>query len=1090
MADYLIEPTISQEDLASLNEVAHLVPIVPGKKYPTGKNWNEGGAELKFLEGKRKEGFGFGVIAGLEKAGTRIYGLDIDVLDPVFAREMSQFVRNFTGIEYPERIGKAPKNLFVFTSTDRVATLKTLKYEKGDYTYGIDVIGSKQVQAEGEAERGAQFVAHGIHPDTDKPYHWPGSKMTDPWGIPSMSGVQLDAIVKFFNTRVAEMGCQVVKTTRKNAKTSATYTQDDLTSETEVAMDGVEWDELELDDNEELLVKPTRSVNRVLQAIKLTPYDGTMDAFLDIAFPAACEYQAYLQNDGEADAEKISQALHDRFIAIGEAAEAGVDGTNENDVYNETEINGILLRPYNYERMRAGGLRTYDNVEKRAKAARAEYSAKHVDENYPLPECFISPETMGGGDIGLPPSVSRRVEQLKENGKEFDHLLYSRTRTKNQEKKSYIISGLLPDGNVSGAVVAPSASGKTFFAFRVMLAVALGVHFEGRATVQYPVIYVGNEDKDNYQDRMTTAAMQIILEANKRIQLAIINDQPSNSRDDILQCDVTDEDDVYRVLRVIDSITDKMIFMYTDAMILTQIVDEDEHALRGVGYVRKWAMNHRKVGTKLHDGVKRFRRCVVLLDPWANASGVDSENDSADFAKATRGLNTLKPSGAASIIFHHSGVSDKTRIRGSSAAYAALDFTISLINSKVELDQELNNNIRKGKKGDDVRPLEPGYIVEPPPGITLAEPFADRVIRHGGKVKTKNFIHQVPDDLEDLLGQARDDRYALLFIQLDEVEGEEYYGQPAGGPSKVGAGAMVSETDMAFTGYKFMYVEDLAPFRESHARGHEILVDEVKREIDREAVELTLGMFESCDSLVEDMSTLRGSVETNRIEGADFSDEFNLFLETCCSGGKPLNLTGMGGKGGSKRDENYMKINEFSSLIAIMGGLLDDKVTSHTKFGVGAKVRGYSFTKRARDFNLQLIRDTGKLGGITKDVYGKIRDLTPIFQVLAERGVLDLFDPAAKLYQCSPEFIEKVRQFSDRLSGMGDDDVQMHSHLRWGTTSESSPGVHSDKPVTDKEIEMYNTKLGKQGYVEGLKARGRFKELGYDDILIEDVWDI
>jgi len=78
---------------------------------------------------------------------------------------------------------------------------------------------------------------------------------------------------------------------------------------------------------------------------------------------------------------------------------------------------------------------------------------------------------------------------------------------------------------------------------------------------------------------------------------------------------------------------------------------------------------------------------LLILDTWNRLQGGD-ENSTADAAKAIAALDKLRePYSAAALIVHHSGHSEKQRMRGASALNAAADnaFRVELVNGSILL---------------------------------------------------------------------------------------------------------------------------------------------------------------------------------------------------------------------------------------------------------------------------------------------------------------------------------------------------------------------------------------------------------------------
>ena len=88
--------------------------------------------------------------------------LDIDVRHPVAAAELQKLAYDMFP-NAPERVGMAPKRLFLFRTDEPFTKLKTREYLIGDDNkpHHVEILGD-----------GQQFVAFGIHPGTGRPYHW------------------------------------------------------------------------------------------------------------------------------------------------------------------------------------------------------------------------------------------------------------------------------------------------------------------------------------------------------------------------------------------------------------------------------------------------------------------------------------------------------------------------------------------------------------------------------------------------------------------------------------------------------------------------------------------------------------------------------------------------------------------------------------------------------------------------------------------------------------------------------------------------------------------------------------------------------
>jgi hypothetical protein len=97
-----------------------------------------------------------------------IVGVDIDALDEELSAKLVALARELLGHSPLQRIGRAPKTLFVY----RVETPHE-KQSTAELFFGEDVE-DKEAKTKVEVlAKGQQFVGFGIHPDTKAPYSWP-----------------------------------------------------------------------------------------------------------------------------------------------------------------------------------------------------------------------------------------------------------------------------------------------------------------------------------------------------------------------------------------------------------------------------------------------------------------------------------------------------------------------------------------------------------------------------------------------------------------------------------------------------------------------------------------------------------------------------------------------------------------------------------------------------------------------------------------------------------------------------------------------------------------------------------------------------
>lgn len=145
-----------------------IVPIPLGDKRPAVKDWPNLVLSQDAYERmvKTRPHDGVGILTRNTPA------VDIDVLNTGVATAMRAFhVRNFGDVA-PLRIGKAPKALYVYRCEEPFAKMTSNSYIDPENPTKAD--GKKLLQRIEILGDGQQFVAFHTHPDTGKPYDWPG----------------------------------------------------------------------------------------------------------------------------------------------------------------------------------------------------------------------------------------------------------------------------------------------------------------------------------------------------------------------------------------------------------------------------------------------------------------------------------------------------------------------------------------------------------------------------------------------------------------------------------------------------------------------------------------------------------------------------------------------------------------------------------------------------------------------------------------------------------------------------------------------------------------------------------------------------
>ena len=142
--------------------------LTPGKKAATYKGWNERSLTKEECL-KEKPAYGVGILCGV--GPDPIVCLDVDSLDAKVGEEFSQWVLDNLGFEYLlyKRIGRPPKySLVARAEEDGWTKLNTGKWVKNGVEVQLEVI-----------NKGFQFCAYHIHPETYQPYEWPELSLLD-----------------------------------------------------------------------------------------------------------------------------------------------------------------------------------------------------------------------------------------------------------------------------------------------------------------------------------------------------------------------------------------------------------------------------------------------------------------------------------------------------------------------------------------------------------------------------------------------------------------------------------------------------------------------------------------------------------------------------------------------------------------------------------------------------------------------------------------------------------------------------------------------------------------------------------------------
>lgn len=186
---------LADKGLRILRNGFNVIPIKPGNKAPSIKNWRGSPtteADVKRWMSNGRASHGVGITTDTTPL------VDIDVFDTAMNRAMVDYIETHIGFA-PVRVGFAPKRGMLFRSVTPFRKITSKEF--------VDPAGKKaQVEILGEGE---QFVAFHIHPDTHQPYHWLGREnpeLTQASKLPVLTQEQGRAITTEFERLATEAG--------------------------------------------------------------------------------------------------------------------------------------------------------------------------------------------------------------------------------------------------------------------------------------------------------------------------------------------------------------------------------------------------------------------------------------------------------------------------------------------------------------------------------------------------------------------------------------------------------------------------------------------------------------------------------------------------------------------------------------------------------------------------------------------------------------------------------------------------------------------------------------------------------------------
>ncbi len=183
--------------LALFSKRMELCQIVPKRKYPNYQGWqNTNTAELV----KRwPSGYGIGIRTGHDG----LIGIDLDIYD---VSVVNKLLECFKSLDFLTRTGNPPKTLIPVICPEVSGKLLSDQWKDHD-----DVLNRIEILSYGQ-----QFVAYGIHPDTNKPYQWSGNLLDH--DLPRVPLTLIGILFKRFNELAGLLGWTNLTAKQKQVK--------------------------------------------------------------------------------------------------------------------------------------------------------------------------------------------------------------------------------------------------------------------------------------------------------------------------------------------------------------------------------------------------------------------------------------------------------------------------------------------------------------------------------------------------------------------------------------------------------------------------------------------------------------------------------------------------------------------------------------------------------------------------------------------------------------------------------------------------------------------------------------------------------
>lgn len=199
-----------------------IIPILPGLKRPRYDGWQT--QPLLTKDQARAMGLNGSSYDGVGVQTAYAPAIDIDIYDEATANIISDWVDQHIGLGL-ERQGQFPKRLLLFrTDTPFTKTFSALYNIPGTSEPSkVEILGA-----------GQQFVAFGVHPDTQKPYIWSDESILERnyWSLPVLTHDMAKSVCRAFEAYADAQGWPKVKRGNWEGAHQQTYSDDPLDRKT------------------------------------------------------------------------------------------------------------------------------------------------------------------------------------------------------------------------------------------------------------------------------------------------------------------------------------------------------------------------------------------------------------------------------------------------------------------------------------------------------------------------------------------------------------------------------------------------------------------------------------------------------------------------------------------------------------------------------------------------------------------------------------------------------------------------------------------------------------------------------------------